>query len=82
MADAWADNYAMLTAEILIKIDYVTLLSLCVILLMAVLCKVFLLDYMNREYALYYFFYANMMPEEIVSGEKLIRSQLSEISFL
>ena len=82
MADAWSDYYVALTAEILVKIDYVSLFSLFVFFLMSVLCKTCLFDYMDKEYEFYYFFYANMMPEEIVSGDKLIRSQVIEINFL
>ena len=82
MVEASADYYVILTAEILVKIDYVTLFSLFVIFLMSVLCKTCILDYLSREYEFYYFFYANMMPEEIVSGDKLIRSQVIEINFL
>lgn len=62
MAQAWADNYVILTADILAEIDRATLLCLCVILLMIALYKIFLFDYMNEEYELYSFFYANMMP--------------------
>lgn len=46
------------------------------------LFKILIFKYTKKEYEFYHFFYANMMPEEIVSGEKIIRSQLSEINFL
>lgn len=54
------------------------------LMVMVVMLVIFMqvYSYLRKEYRFYRYFYASMMPEYIVSREKIIRSNLAEINFL
>lgn len=80
--NAWVDSYNKLTVDNSAKIEKFTLLTCLAIFLLTILLKLHIYRYLKSEYLFYKFFYATMMPQEIISGEKIICSKLTEIKFL
>ena len=82
IVDTWIAQYNILTDSTLSTVQFTTILNFFLLLLIVLFFRFHIFAYLQREYSFYRFFYNHMMPEYIVSLEKIIRSNLAVINFL